>query len=189
MKACLALVLMILLGACAQLPQAPHSNAEAGQRDSAWLNWRFADITPQRYSSSCGAAAVSTVVSYHCGLPLSERQVLDEIASMRRAANGSTDFSAGVSMLDMLRVLRQRGFQVRGLAGDPSGYLAPGRPVIALIERRGIRHFTVLTGIHRGRVWLADSLDGNTSLSWAEFQSLRDGADYFIAFERSCAMS
>lgn len=121
----------------------------------------------QQYDYSCGSAALATLLNYHLGESLTERQVISgmlnygnkEMIIRRRA----------FSFLDMKRFVDALGYSGAGYKADISDLKDLDIPGIVPIKLFGYRHFTVFRGVHDGHIFLSDPWKGNISFTEKEF--------------------
>src|SRR5262249_11776712 len=64
----------------------------------SWLDRRYRTVFRQRYDFSCGSAALATLLSYHYGRQVDERQVINE---MFKKGDQDKIKKEGFSLLDM----------------------------------------------------------------------------------------
>jgi predicted double-glycine peptidase len=124
---------------------------------------RYTHVTGQADWYTCGAAAVSTLLTYYYGDAVSEEEVL-EVAYKATAASGK-DPLEGLTALSLKRALQDRGYRVRAyrvtLEQLADYFARGGLPVVAHVTRPQL-HFLVVAGVvtgpgsHRPQLLLAD---------------------------------
>ena len=128
-------------------------------------------VTRQRWDMSCGAAALSTVLTYDFKDPTPETAIvvwiLHRVDPIRVRARG------GFSLLDLKHFSEARGYSAEGFTGmTMEDLLQEKSSVITPIRTKGIDHFVVVKGIVDGHVLLADPAFGNTTMRVDQFAKL-----------------
>jgi predicted double-glycine peptidase len=122
---------------------------------------RDENLVKQRFDFSCGAAALATLLRYGFGEDVTEPQILSELFGMLSEEELAVTRQTGFSLLNLQQVARARGYRAAGFRLEPDQIAMLGGPVVVYIEPRGYRHFAVLRGVRRDRVYLADPSRGN----------------------------
>jgi uncharacterized protein len=133
------------------------------------LEARQHNVVIQEWDSSCGAAALATVLRFQLGDPVTERTVA--LGMIRGNDPDRIRGRGGFSLLDMKRLAEARGFSADGYADLSRGQLIKAAPAIVPIRSHAGDHFVVFRGVVRGQAILADPAFGNRSLPFAEFES------------------
>lgn len=129
----------------------------------------FDGVTKQLYDSSCGAAALSTLlrgVSFR--KEISEEDVLNTKRDIPLDSIGKTGFT----MQDLLEAASAFGHKAewRKISRDDLNKIR--EPVIILIGLNShTPHYVVLKGVIDGVAYLADPMRGNIRISYAELSS------------------
>ena len=137
-------------------------NARFNVRVKSLAELRFTKIVRQRYDVSCGAAALATLLTHFYDMPITEKQIIEDIF---KYSDGKTEAKIkryGFSMLELKRAGERLGFKGGGfrIAGVKK-LLKLKIPVLALVNIRGYNHFVVIKGIAGGQVFIADPAFGN----------------------------
>jgi predicted double-glycine peptidase len=132
------------------------------------LEIRQANVIVQQWDTSCGAAALATLLTYHHGEPVSERAVA-------QAMLGKTDplrvkVRGGFSLLDLKRYAEARGFQADGYSGVSLADLVKLGPAIVPVVLDRYPHFVVFRARSGDRVLIADPAYGNRSVEVEVFE-------------------
>ena len=124
---------------------------------------RYTHVTGQIDWYTCGAAAVSTLLTYYYGDEVSEQEVL-EVAFAATQESGK-DPLEGLTALSLKRAMQQRDYQVKAyrvnLEQLVDYFQRGGLPVVAHVTKPQL-HFLVISGIvpdprtQRPQVLLAD---------------------------------
>ena len=137
-------------------------NARFSVRVKSLAELRFTRVVRQRYDVSCGAAALATLFSHFYGMPITEKQIIDDIF---KYSDGETEKKIkryGFSMLELKRAGERLGFKAGGFrVPDVKKLVNLKIPVLALVNIRGYNHFVVIKGIAGGQVFIADPAFGN----------------------------
>lgn len=136
-------------------------------------------VVRQRWDMSCGAAALSTVLTYDFNDNTPEAAIvvwiLHRINPVRVRARG------GFSLLDLKHFAQARGYSAEGFSGMSLQDLAAERSsVITPIHFKGFDHFVVVKGIVGDRVILADPGFGNVTMRTGRFLKIWKNGIVFI---------
>lgn len=128
---------------------------------------RMCKVIPQTADYSCGAAAMATLLHYHFGQNITEK---DAILGMFEHGDKEGIRKRGFSMLDMKRFAQSRGLQVTGYRVDNPAILKKlNIPVITLINTARYKHFVVLRKADDRFAYLADPSWGNRKMALEDF--------------------
>ncbi len=125
---------------------------------------RDQNVVRQKLDYSCGAAALSTLLTYGIGIPVSERELLDDLFVQLSTDEIDVREKSGVSLLDLQRLAQARGLRAQGFRIGPEALAQLSAPVIVFIQPEGYKHFVVFRGISGDRVFLADPSRGNVRM-------------------------
>lgn len=137
----------------------------------------FRTVVRQEYDYSCGSAALATLLRYHYGRDVAEREVF---VYMYENGNREAIERVGFSLLDMKRYLQTHGFESDGFRMSLDALEEAGAPAIVVINQQGYRHFVVLKGMANGRVLVGDPALGLKTYSREEFTSMWNGIAFLI---------
>jgi len=137
-------------------------------------------LIKQAYDYSCGSSALATLLRYHFGENLNEKQVIQgmlhygdiEKIQRRRA----------FSLLDMKKFVSKLGYRGIGYKAKIEDLMELDEPGIIPIKIFDYRHFTVLKGIHKGHIFLVDPWRGHSSYSLSQFQNMWYNNVIFIVY-------
>lgn len=121
-------------------------------------------IVKQDLDYSCGAASIATILNYYYDKNITEQELL--------AAMDKGDYKA--SFEDMAKALPQFGFKAQGFAASFEQLSKLKIPVVVYLKHRKNDHFSVIRGIDKQNVWLADPSLGNITLSKQQFLEMYD---------------
>jgi predicted double-glycine peptidase len=144
------------------------------------LEIRHHGVVIQQWDTSCGAAALATVLTFDFGDRVAEK-------SVARGMLRSTDpvrvrVRGGFSLLDMKRYAESRGYKAAGYRNLSLEELAAMRSPIVVISEYGDPHFVVVRSVGEGRVHLADPAFGNRSMSIGQFrEAWREGIGFIVS--------
>ncbi|WP_051978586.1 C39 family peptidase [Edaphobacter aggregans] len=144
-------------------------------------------VVRQKWEMSCGAAALSTLLTYEFKDNTPETAIvvwiLHRVDPVRVRARG------GFSLLDLKRFAQARGYTAEGFTGMSMEELAAEKSsVIVPIRIKGFDHFVVVRGIADGRVDIADPGFGNITMRVDRFQTLWKEGIVFIVHPPSDLM-
>jgi hypothetical protein len=133
------------------------------------LEMRQQNVVVQQWDTSCGAAALATLLKYQHGLPVTEKEVAE---AMLRTGNAlKVKVRGGFSLLDLKRHADARGLEGVGFLQLDLEDLVGMAPAIVPITTRGYPHFVVVRGLADGKVLLADPAFGNRTMDVPAFRS------------------
>jgi len=180
--------LAVALALCAGLAHAAPQSVDVGPtrvagRVASFRELRDRGVVRQRYDYSCGAAAFSTLLLHGFADPVSEEDLLRDVFSGTTEAQERLIRNKGLSLLDMQRIARGRGYKAQGFRLGPADLARLRRPVLVFIQPLGYQHFAVLKGVRAGRAFLADPSQGNWTLPLHRFLDMwRDASGKGVIF-------
>lgn len=140
---------------------------------------RTEGVVKQRWDISCGAAALSTLLTYDFKDNTPETDIV--VWMLHRTSAARVKERHGFSLLDMKHFAEARGYTAEGYSDMSIKELASQRTaVIVPIKSKGLDHFVVVKGILAGRVYLADPGFGNTTMRVDRFQKVWKNGIVFI---------
>ena len=130
---------------------------------------RFGTMIRQQYDFSCGSAALSTLLTHHYHLAVSEQAVFEDMF-----AHGEPEKikKEGFSLLDMKRYLETHGFEADGFEAPLEKLASAGIPAIVLINDNGYNHFVVVKGLRDQRILLGDPSAGTHAMTRKAFEAI-----------------
>lgn len=147
---------------------------------TSFLEMRERNLVRQGWDISCGAAALSTVLTHHFAEPYSEATIA--VSILANADPERVRERGGFSLLDLKRFTEAVGFSADGYASltlddlddDEAGIILP-------VRIRGLDHFVVFRGRAAGRVLIGDPAFGNLILSEHRFAEIwTSGIGFFV---------
>lgn len=137
-------------------------------------------VIKQDSDYSCGAAALATLLTYYFGEETSEQEMLGLMnAGLTKVEQARKHFK-GYSLLDLQRAARLKGYQAAGFKLTVEQLTQLAAPVIVFVQPMGYKHFAVLRGVDRGRVFLADPVRGNLRMGIGRFLAEWDGIIFVL---------
>ncbi len=175
-RSCLFLILVFsLLGSPASAPAAdvkiylpPNGMGLYVKQVRSFREVRMTHVIPQTEDFSCGAAALATLLRYHFGNSLSERQA---ILGMFEQGDKEQIRKVGFSMLEMKRLCENLHFKADGYKIDMQKLRQVTIPVIALIDTRTYKHFIVVRRVDDRFVYVSDPSFGNRRVPLEDFEA------------------
>ncbi len=134
------------------------------------LELRGDRVVRQGFDLSCGAAALSTLLTYEQGDPITEAEVVSGL--LRHADPERIRRQGGFTLLDLKRYATARGYLAAGYGNLALSSLSSLGPAIVPTVVQGQPHFMVFRGIVKGRVALADPAYGNRTMRPEQFEGL-----------------
>lgn len=126
-------------------------------------------IIKQSVDYSCGAAALSTILTYSFGDEVDEDDILLFILLPLSKDEELLRKKQGISLLDLQNVATAYGYNADGYRITPEYLPKLQRPVIVFIKPQGYEHFAVLKGVKNDRAYLADPSLGNIRMPVYKF--------------------
>lgn len=179
-------IAVVLLSASSVVTLAQAPNKPAPGEDAGWgkpiaslKDIRNEGVTRQRWDMSCGAAALSTLLTYQFKDATPEPDIV--VWMLHRTDPALVRARHGFSLLDMKHFAQARGYTADGFSDMSMDELASQKTaVIVPIRLKGFDHFVVVKGIIQGRVFLADPGFGNVTMKTDRFQKLWKNGIVFI---------
>jgi len=128
---------------------------------------RLRQVIPQTMDFSCGAAALASLLHYHYGMPINEKQA---ILGMFNYGDKEGIRQRGFSLLDMKKLCLNLNYQGTGYqVPDVKKLKELNIPVIALMDTRTYKHFVVVRKVDDDFVYIADPSFGNRKIRLEDF--------------------
>ena len=167
-----------LLAALASAPALAHDGPVR-----SLLEIRQERVVIQQWDSSCGAAALATVLTYSLQDPVSERRVAEGM--LRRVDPLRVRVRGGFSLLDLKRYAEGRGYHAEGYRGLTLDELLKMPSPIVPISEHGNPHFVVVRGAKDGMLDIADPAFGNREIALARFAQVWQNGIGFVVTRHS----
>jgi uncharacterized protein len=142
------------------------------------LEFRHEGVVVQQWDSSCGAAALATVLTYTFDDAVREKTVAQSM--LRRTDPLRVRVRGGFSLLDMKRYAESRGYAAEGYGNTTLEELAAMRSPIVPIVEYGSPHFVVVRRVHDREVDIADPAFGNRRLPLERFRQAWQNGIAFV---------
>ncbi|HEY9029399.1 MAG TPA: C39 family peptidase [Burkholderiaceae bacterium] len=142
--------------------------------------YKYKHIVHQAFDYSCGSAALTTVLQYHLGLPVTEKDAMEGM--LEHGERDKIIARRGFSLLDMKRYVATLGSDSGGFKADIDDLAKLDQPAIVPIDYAGFKHFVVVKGIRDNHVYIADPSAGNIAFSVPEFVKLWDKGTLFVIY-------
>ncbi|UVI39579.1 C39 family peptidase [Qipengyuania spongiae] len=165
----------LLASAVSASAQVRLQHDSGGTFDVAVMSWweiPFRSVVRQRYDFSCGSAAIATLLTYHYDRSVSER---DAFTAMWQVGDRDEIRKRGFSLLDMRSYLISLGYEAEGFRLTVDQLAKVRRPLIALIDLHGYKHFVVIKGMRGDRVLTGDPTLGLTEYAADDFAKHWEG--------------
>jgi predicted double-glycine peptidase len=154
------------------------SAAHAERPVRSLLEMRQEGVIIQQWDTSCGAAALATILTYDKGFPITEPQVARGM--LRQTDPLKVKYRGGFSLLDMKRFAAQIGFESDGYSGMTLADLTARAPMIIPIRVRGYNHFIVVRKVTNDHVDIADPGFGRYRMRRASFARIWRGIGFEV---------
>ncbi len=163
----------------AQTKPAPGEDVGWGKPVQSLKEIRNDGVVRQKWDISCGAAALSTLLTYQFKDNTPETDIV--VWMLHRTDPARVRERHGFSLLDMKHFAQARGYTAEGFSDMSIDELASQKgAVIVPIRLKGFDHFVVVKGVVDGRVFLADPGFGNVTMKTDRFQKLWKNGIVFI---------
>lgn len=178
------LVCGLVLCALAPSPAYPQqlgdrAGASEGKAIRTLKEIRGDGVVRQRWDMSCGAAALSTILTYDFRDNTPETAIVVWI--LHRTDPVRVRHRGGFSLLDLKHFAQARGYHAEGFSDMSIEELALQKSsVITPVKLKGFDHFVVVKGIVGDRVLLADPGFGNVTMKVNRFKEIWKNGIVFI---------
>lgn len=136
-----------------------------------WSEIRKHSLVRQGWDISCGAAALSTLLTYYHDHPVTETSIT--LTLLKNTDPEVVRVRGGFSLLDLKRYVKAVGYKGRGYGGMTLKDLELfAVPAILPVRLREFDHFVVFRSRVGNRVLLGDPAFGNITLSIDEFNKI-----------------
>ena len=169
------LCLWILCFAC-------HATAQDPAPVRSLLEIRQQNVVVQKWDTSCGAAALATLLRHQHGLGDSEKEIAE--AMLRVTDPLKVKVRGGFSLLDLKRYADARGLEGVGYMNLSLDDLLDMAPAVVPVMTRGYPHFVVVRGRSDEKVLIADPAFGNRTMDVLTFERAWQGNIGFIVRRR-----
>ncbi len=129
---------------------------------------RTQNVVMQQWDTSCGAAALATILNYQHGYPITEQEIAE--AMLNRGDPLKVKVRGGFSLLDMKRFVDALGFSGNGYQKLVMDQLDSLGPAIVAVNLGDYNHFVVFRGMVGDQILIADPAFGNRSVDRAVFE-------------------
>lgn len=136
---------------------------------------RDENVAKQEYDFSCGAGSLVTILKYHFGEDLSEKELIELIFKDKTDEELIEIIEEGLSMLDLKQAAEKLGYKADGYRLKLHHLDKLSIPVIVFLESKDFKHFSVFKGVRQDRVYLADPGGGNMRMSLSRFSKQWEG--------------
>jgi predicted double-glycine peptidase len=140
-------------------------------------------VVKQERDYSCGSAALATLLIHYYGDDTSEKELLELLLAPLSQEEKVKKSQRGFSLLDLKRVAVAKGYRAAGFRLTIQDLARLTAPVMAFVEPLGYKHFAVVRGVDRGRVFLADPARGNLRMGVSQFLQEWSGIVFVLGKE------
>jgi predicted double-glycine peptidase len=158
------LILILLIFSCPLLARPVETLLESRQNK----------VMMQKWDISCGAAALGTLLNYHFGDNVSEKDIARAMMTREEYIRNPEiiKMRLGFSLLDLKKFVESRGYEGLGLGRLTLDTLVERAPMIVPVYMHGYNHFVVFRGVFKNRVLLADPAWGNRTMTIDQFMDM-----------------
>lgn len=135
------------------------------------LEMRKEHVVIQKWDLSCGAAALSTLLTYQLKNPTPEKTIAEALIKRKEYIEHPEliQVMEGFSLLDLKRYVDSQGYEGIGLGKLEFADLEQYAPIMVPIKVHGYNHFVVFRGSLGNRVLVADPAWGNRTMLTQKF--------------------
>lgn len=181
----LAVALLILCSSATAFSQTPVlvDSARYSTRVRSYQEIRQSRVVRQKWDLSCGAAALSTLLTFDLNDATSESEIVVWI--LHRTDPVKIQSRGGFSLLDLKRFASFRGYKATGFAGLTVQDLVDQKlPAIVPVRMKGYDHFVLFRGVAWDRVFVADPAFGNLTMPISRFEKIWKNGIAFVVEPR-----
>lgn len=149
--------LVLMMGSISQIAGAVESYVKLTPLNKLQMQ----GIKRQTLDYSCGAAALSILMTHYFGDKYKEETLLADIIFRLSQDEIQKRMADGFSMLDLKRTAQGLGYSAEGVVLPQEALAALKGPTIILLQRKEVNHFVVLKGVFEGRAFIADPTRGH----------------------------
>lgn len=128
------------------------------------------NVVIQTLDYTCGAAGLSTILTYYLDDPIPEANLLlalDHIVPAEKAKE-----RGGFTLLDLKKLSEELGYKATGYKMSMDFLRDLKHPVLVPIKFREFRHFVIVRGVLGDRVFISDPTAGNVTLKVDQFERM-----------------
>lgn len=135
------------------------------------LEMRQERVILQKWDLSCGAAALSTLLTYQLENPIPEKVIAQALIKRKEYIEHPEliQIREGFSLLDLKQFVDQQGYEGIGLGKLEFADLKQYAPIMVPIKVKDYNHFVIFRGSVGNRVLLADPAWGNRTMLTKRF--------------------
>lgn len=175
----LAIIIMVFsIAGCAS--GAPFEKSLYRSGIESWNETKWKYVTRQNLDYSCGASALSTLMTNYFGEPYTEDLVLFAILYDMTKEEKADRAETGFSFLDLARAANLLGYASIGAKLKLKDINKLKGPIIVILKDDTLDHYAILKGMRGDRVYLADSSRGNITVPLFVFAKQWDGRSLII---------
>jgi len=130
-------------------------------------------VVLQSIDFSCGPACIATILSYHFLDKTNESGIINYL--LLTADIAKVKARKGFSLLDLKNYCRAKGYEAIGYRMTLEDLAALNGPALIPINIKDYNHFVVLRGFAGGRVFIADPVLGNLTMTVDKFRNIWKG--------------
>lgn len=127
---------------------------------TTWQQTKFKKTIRQSEDFSCGAASLSTLLTYDFEKPTSEAEILDKLKNKIPESEWEKSKNFGFSLYDLKLAAEQSGFLSEGFRINFKTLTSAKQAVIVHLKKGDYEHFVVFRGYINGQIILADPNNG-----------------------------
>jgi predicted double-glycine peptidase len=127
-------------------------------------------IERQTLDYSCGAAALSILLSRYYKIDVSETDILFDMILRKNNDDIQIVMREGFSLYDLKESVERLGFSASGIMLNADTASKLNGPVILLLRNKVANHFVVLRGISQGRAFITDPALGHYRIPLYELE-------------------
>jgi predicted double-glycine peptidase len=136
-------------------------------------------VVRQRWDLSCGAAALSTLLTYDFKDNTPESAIV--VWLLHRTDPAKVRARGGFSLLELKHFAQARGYQAEGFSDMSLDELASQKSsVLVPIRLKGFDHFVVVKSVAGDRIFLADPGFGNVTMKTSRFKQIWKNGIVFV---------
>lgn len=144
---------------------------------------KMSGIERQTKDYSCGAAALSILLTLYFEDNIEEMDILSDIVYRLNKEQTVESMTKGFSMFDLKMAAERLGYMASGIKLSAESASKLKGPIIILLKDEGFNHFVILKGITQGRAFITDPAKGHYRIQVYELLKMWQGESLIVGFD------
>jgi len=144
---------------------------------------KMSGIERQTKDYSCGAAALSILLTLYFGDSIEEMDILSDIVYRLNKEQTVESMTKGFSMYDLKMAAERLGYMASGIKLSAKSASKLKGPIIILLKDEGFNHFVILKGITQGRAFITDPAKGHYRIQLYDLLKTWEGESLVVGYD------